>query len=78
MEKNKKGPQSADVRAEIEKKLALALAELKETIGEKKFSRRIKKAAKILGKNVSPAAAKVPAVVKRKAKKAKVKVQEKA
>lgn len=69
MEKNKKN--TTEVRAEIERKIALALAELKETIGEKKFNRRIKKAGKILSKNIAPATAKVPAVVKRKAKKTK-------
>jgi hypothetical protein len=53
----KNGTESKSVRHIIEEKMAVALAEYKEQIGEKKFSEKIEKAAKIFLKSIkkSPA-----------------------
>ncbi len=48
--------------------LAGALVSLKESLGEKKFDKRIKKAAKILGEGIKPAPAKKVADKKTTAK----------
>ena len=64
------------IREDIEKKIEVALVELKAEIGEKKFKNRVKKAAKILAhgfKNVSK-----PPVTKKAEKTAVVKKATKA
>jgi hypothetical protein len=45
---------SKEIYAEMELKLKDALAEWKDNLGEKKFNRRIKKAARLVGKNIKP------------------------
>lgn len=47
-EEKKNGHSKKETRKEISQQLANALAGLKETLGEKKFERRIKKAARLL------------------------------
>ncbi len=55
---------------EITPLLTTALIKLKETLGEKKFEKRIKKAAKFLVHGIKPVAAKKKVVKKRLLKKA--------
>lgn len=55
---------------EITPLLTTALAKLKDTLGEKKFEKRIKKAAKFLVHGIKPVVAKKKVVKKRLLKKA--------
>jgi hypothetical protein len=59
---------------EITPLLTAAMAKLKETLGEKKFEKRVKKAAKFLVHGIKPVAAKKKAVKKRLLKKAVKKI----
>ncbi len=69
------------IRHTIEGKIAAALAEYKEQIGEKKFDEKIEKAAKLIAKSIkkTPEAESVPAkkTAVRATKKAPVKVAKK-
>lgn len=77
-----------DSRADIEKRLETALASFKDVLGEKKFTRRIKKAAKAFAHGMQKATAKpsvktkknvaLPKAKKSPAKKAKAAKQAKA
>ena len=55
---------------EITPLLTAALATLKERLGEKKFEKRIKKAARLLASGIKPVVAKKPVVKKKVVKKA--------
>jgi hypothetical protein len=65
--KNAKAPKSAAVPfSEMEQKLATALADWKEKLGEKKFEKRIKRAAKAFVKNLKVTPAKKATPLKKK------------
>ena len=44
-----------EIREKIEEQLAVALADLRVQLGDKKFRRRIKQAGKLFGRNLVPA-----------------------
>ena len=70
---SKVSPTKKDARKEVSEQLANALGNLKETLGAKKFERRIKKAARLLTAGIKTKPAKKEKKVKGKTKTGKVK-----